>query len=166
MTHQEFGYAVNSSLDDLKYHALRFTRDPNDADDLMQETKLKAISNREKFRMGTNLKAWLFTIMRNSFISKYQKKMRRNTFIDTTDNMHFINDDKYTTYNHAERKFVMDDVKNALNKLDDKFKQPFLLHYKGFKYYEIAEKFEVPIGTIKNRIHVARQLIKKQLVAY
>ncbi len=73
MTHKEFGYAVNSSLDDLKYHALKFTRDPNDADDLLQETKLKAIANREKFRMGTNLKAWLFTIMRNSFISGYQK---------------------------------------------------------------------------------------------
>jgi len=166
MTHQEFGHSVSKSTEELKYHALKFTRDVNEADDLMQETKLKALANREKFRMGTNLKAWLFTIMRNSFITKYQKKMRRNTFIDTTDNLHFINDNKYTTYNLSDRQFVYDDIIDALNKLDDKFRVPFMMHFRGFKYYEIAEKFDVPIGTIKNRIHVARQQLKERLVAY
>lgn len=104
--------------------------------------------------------------MRNSFISKYQREQRHNTFIDTTDNLHFINDDKYTTYNYANRQFVFDDIKDALTYIDDKFKQPFMMHYRGFKYYEIAEKFEVPIGTIKNRIHEARQQLKERLIGY
>lgn len=166
MTKQEFGYSVHQKLNDLRFHALRFTNDHEDANDLMQETKLKAISNQEKFRSGTNLKAWLYTIMKNSFITNYQKKVRRKTFLDTTDNLHFINDTNYTTRNMGENKFVLEDVKEAVRSLEENFKTPFMMHFRGFKYHEIADKLQIPIGTVKNRIHVARQELKEKLHSY
>ncbi len=166
MTQQEFGHSVHQKINDLRFHALKFTKDQDDANDLLQETKLKAIANKEKFKTGTNLKAWLYTIMKNSFITNYQKKVRRNTFIDTTDNLHFINETNYTIGNKGENKFVMEDVKSAIESLEDNFKKPFMMHFRGFKYHEIADKLSIPIGTVKNRIHVARQELKEQLKSY
>jgi RNA polymerase sigma factor (sigma-70 family) len=166
MTLQEFSYTVNQKSKDLKFHALRFTRDVEDANDLIQETMLKAISNRDKFKYGTNLKAWLYTIMKNTFITNYQKMSRRNTFIDTTDNLHFINDSNYVAANYGESSFVLKDINNAINQLDDAYRTPFLMHFRGFKYHEIAEKLDIPIGTVKNRIHIARKEMKEALQDY
>jgi len=166
MTLQEFSYSVDQKTHDLRFHALRFTKDSEDADDLLQETKLKAISNKDKFKYGTNLKAWLYTIMKNTFITNYQKMVRRNTFIDTTDNLHYINDRRYTTGNMGENKFVLEDIKAAVEKLSDVHKTPFLMHFRGFKYHEIAEKLDIPIGTVKNRIHIARKELKEDLASY
>jgi RNA polymerase sigma factor (sigma-70 family) len=166
MTLQEFSYTVNQKSKDLKFHALRFTKDVEDANDLLQETMLKAISNRDKFKYGTNLKAWLYTIMKNTFITNYQKMNRRNTFIDTTDNLHFINDSNYVAANYGESSFVLKDINNAINKLDDAYRTPFLMHFRGFKYHEIAEKLDIPIGTVKNRIHIARKEMKDTLKDY
>ncbi|MGK7394972.1 MAG: RNA polymerase sigma factor [Candidatus Cyclobacteriaceae bacterium M3_2C_046] len=166
MTLQEFSYSVNQKSQDLKFHALRFTKDVEDANDLIQETKLKAITNRDKFKMGTNLKAWLYTIMRNTFITNYQKMTRRKTFLDSTDNLHYINSGEYVTINYGENKFVLKDIQKAINNLDDTFKTPFMMHFRGFKYYEIAEKLDIPIGTVKNRIHMARKDLKSKLKDY
>jgi RNA polymerase sigma-70 factor (ECF subfamily) len=166
MTLQEFSHSVNQKSQDLRFHALRFTKDEEDANDLIQETMYKAISNRDKFKYGTNLKAWLYTIMKNTFITNYQKMMRRNTFIDTTDNLHYINHSNYTATNYGENKFVLKDIQYAINNLDDIFKTPFMMHFRGFKYHEIAEKLEIPIGTVKNRIHIARKELKQELNSY
>lgn len=148
-------------------HALKYTRDHNDADDLLQEAKLKALKNQEKFKPGTNLKAWLFTIMKNSFITNYQKKVRRNTFVDTTDNFSFINhSESNTTRNKGVNNIADEEIKQAIQSLEDNFKTPFMMHFKGFKYHEIAAKLSIPIGTVKNRIHVARHKLKEQLYVY
>jgi RNA polymerase sigma-70 factor (ECF subfamily) len=166
MTALEFGYNISKSTKGLKSIAMRLTRDREEANDLIQETVLKAYTNREKFTEGTNLKAWLYTIMKNTFITNYQRMVRRNTFIDTSDNLHYIHSNNNITENLAYSNFAMRDIKKAIDGLDDVYKTPFVMHFRGFKYYEIAEKLDIPIGTVKNRIHSSRQELKKQLKKY
>ncbi|MDW8345359.1 MAG: RNA polymerase sigma factor [Bacteroidia bacterium] len=159
-----------SSLDklskSLKPFALKLTKDPEDAKDLLQETMLKAYNNRDKFAEGTNLKAWLYTIMKNTFITNYQRVVKRNTFIDTTENLHYINSLENSVENTAYNEFTNSDIQAAINKLDEAYRVPFMMHYRGFKYHEIAEKLRIPIGTVKNRIHIARKDLKVMLKQY
>jgi RNA polymerase sigma factor (sigma-70 family) len=145
---------------------LKLTRDGEDANDLLQETVFKAYSNRTKFQTGTNLKAWMYTIMRNTFITNYQRMVRRKTFIDTTENNHFINSSSTTISNSATSGFAMKDINEAIDNLKDMYKIPFTLYFKGFKYHEIAERLNIPIGTVKNRIHIARKELKDVLNVY
>jgi RNA polymerase sigma-70 factor (ECF subfamily) len=166
MTALEFSYTVDKLSVSLKPFALRLTRDMEDANDLLQETLLKAFSNREKYTDGTNLKAWMYTIMKNTFITNYQRMVRKNTFIDTTDNMHYINSSSNAIENSAYGKFAMKDIKKAIENLDDAYKVPFMMHFQGFKYHEIADRLNIPIGTVKNRIHIARKELKYKLKNY
>lgn len=166
MTALEFGYQIDNLTPALKPYALKLTRDGEDANDLLQETVYKAYSNRTKFQAGTNLKAWMYTIMRNTFITNYQRMVRRKTFIDTTENNHFINSSSTAIKNDAVSSFVMNDVNGAIEDLKDMYKIPFTLYFKGFKYHEIAERLSIPIGTVKNRIHIARKELKDVLSVY
>lgn len=166
MTALEFGYRIESLTGSLKPYALKLTRDSEEANDLLQETVFKAYSNRSKFEDGTNLKAWMYTIMRNTFITNYQRMVRRNTFIDTTENNHFINSAGSLVENGASGSFVMRDINQAINDLKDIYKKPFVLYFDGFKYHEIAERLKIPIGTVKNRIHIARKELKDVLKVY
>ncbi len=166
MTALEFSYTIDKLSGSLRPFALRLTRDMEDANDLLQETILKAFSNRDKYTDGTNLKAWLYTIMKNTFITNYQRMIRKNTFIDSTDNLHYLNSTSSVIENTAYGKFALKDINKAIEKLDDTYKVPFMMHFKGFKYHEIAEKLEIPIGTVKNRIHIARKELKYKLKNY
>ena len=166
MTALEFGYSIENLTGSLKPYALKLTKDRDEADDLLQETVFKAYSNRDKFQDGTNLKAWMYTIMRNTFITNYQRMVRRNTFIDTTENNHFINSSSAQLENKANSNFMMRDMNKAINNLKDMYKIPFTLYFKGFKYHEIADKLSIPIGTVKNRIHIARKELKEVLKVY
>ena len=166
MTALEFSHSIDQLSSSLKPFALKLTKDIEDANDLLQETLLKAFVNRDKFARGTNLKAWLYTIMKNTFITNYQRMIRRATFIDTTDNLHYINSSASITQNLAYSHFALRDMYTAIENLDDVYKTPFMLHFKGFKYHEIAERLAIPIGTVKNRIHIARKELKQQLKVY
>ena len=166
MTALEFTYTIDKLSGTLKPYALRLTRDMEDANDLLQETLLKAFSNREKYTDGTNFKAWMYTIMKNTFITNYQRMMRKNTFIDSTDNLHYINSSSASIENSAYSKFAMTDIDKAIEKLNDVYKAPFMMHFSGFKYHEIADKLDIPIGTVKNRIHIARKELKYKLKNY
>lgn len=166
MTALEFSYQIGQLTTSLKPFALKLTRDREDANDLMQETMLKAYTNRDKFAEGTNLKAWMYTIMKNTFITNYQRMVRRNTFIDTTENLHYINSSDSLTENGAYGNFTMKDIDSALDRLQDTYKVPFLMHFRGFKYHEIADRLNIPIGTVKNRIHIARKELKDRLTVY
>lgn len=166
MTALEFSYSINKMCRSLKPFALKLTKDMEEANDLLQETVLKAFTNRDKFTDGTNLKAWLYTIMKNTFITNYQRMVRRNTFIDTTDNLHYINSSNNTTDNLAYSSFALKDINDAIKGLDDAYRTPFMMHFRGFKYHEIADKLEIPIGTVKNRIHIARKELKGALKNY
>jgi RNA polymerase sigma-70 factor (ECF subfamily) len=158
----QFNQRVIEASTILKPFAIRLTRDSEDAHDLIQETMFRAISNADKFEEGTNLKAWLFTIMKNIFINDYRKKIKRNTVIDSTDNLFYINSSKSIT-NNGERSFIMQDIRAALMRISSELRVPFMMHYKGFKYHEIAQKLNLPLGTVKSRIFFARKELKDQL---
>lgn len=166
MTALEFGYRIESLTGSLKPYALKLTKDTEDANDLLQETVFKAYSNRTKFEEGTNLKAWMYTIMRNTFITNYQRMVRRNTFIDTTENNHFINSSSSKVENNAQGGFILKDINKAIDNLRDIYKVPFTMYFEGFKYHEIAKRLNIPIGTVKNRIHIARKELKDALKVY
>ena len=164
MTALEFDYQLEKASKSLKPFAVRLTKDLEDANDLIQETLYKAFTNKEKFAEGTNLKAWLYTIMKNTFITNYQRMVRRRTFIDTTENLHFINSTATIAENGSASSFAMQEISNALEGLEEVYRMPFMMYYKGFKYHEIAERLAIPIGTVKNRIHIARKELKDKLL--
>lgn len=167
MTAIEFTNQVQQISVLLRPAALTLTRDTDAAYDLVQETLLKALLNKDKFKAGTNLKAWLYTIMRNTFINNYNKITKRSTPLDTTDIFQYsTTSDSFVTHNGANSTFVMGDIDRALAVLNEDFRKPFMMYYIGYKYLEIADKLQIPIGTVKNRIHIARKELKKLLFVY
>lgn len=140
MTAIEFSFHIGRVSKSLKPFAMKLTRDYEDANDLLQDTLLKAFTNRDKYTEGTNLKAWLYTIMKNTFITNYQKMVRKNTFIDTSDNLHYINSLESSTDNSAASAFALNDIENAVKSLDEAYRMPFVMYFRGFKYHEIADK--------------------------
>lgn len=167
MTALEFNNQVQCVAQSLRPAAMNLTRDNDDAKDLVQETLLKALTNRDKFKTGTNLKAWLYTIMRNTFINNYNKVTKRISNTDTATFLQFMNtDDRFITQNKGTATFVMSDITRAMGKLNEEHRIPFVMYYIGFKYMEIADKLQIPIGTVKNRIHIARKELKEALSVY
>lgn len=166
MATSEFSTDVVGMHSSLKPFALKLTRNLDDAEDLIQETMFRAFSNEDKFQRGTTLKAWLYTIMKNIFINNYRKNMRRNTIIDTSDNMYIIDSVSHTTTNDGEMSFVNNDIKRAILGLSNEFRVPFMMHFKGYKYHEIAEKLNLPLGTVKSRIFFARRALREELAHY
>ena len=163
MTAIEFNtsfYGLTSSLNSFAYN---LTKNHEEAKDLYQETAFRAMTNRDKFRPGTNLKAWLFTIMKNIFINNYRKKSKSATIIDNTDNLFFINSGSVTLANDAGTNMVMAELEGMIESLDDNIKIPFMMHYLGHKYQEIAEHLSLPLGTIKSRIFFARKELKDMI---
>ena len=150
----------------LEAYAMKFTRDIEDANDLVQDTIIKAIRYHNMYTEGTNVRGWLYTIMKNTFINNYRKSSRRNSLIETAEDL-----SSYQLYNSAdknkgENKFIMEDIHKALAKLQPEYSTPFLRYFEGYKYHEIAEELNIPIGTVKTRIHMARQILKGQLKMY
>jgi RNA polymerase sigma-70 factor, ECF subfamily len=157
MSTVEFTASLNELTEALNAFAYNLTRDQEDAKDLYQETAYRAMTNRDKFAEGTNLKAWLFTIMKNIFINNYRKKKRKNTILDSTDNMFFINSGEDSIGNEAESNILMGELENMVDSLNPSIKIPFAMHYEGYKYQEIADLLDLPLGTVKSRIFFARQ---------
>jgi RNA polymerase sigma-70 factor (ECF subfamily) len=133
---------------------------------LFQETLYKALANQEKYNVGTNIKAWLFTIMRNIFINDYRRKAKQQTIFDNTANDFLLNYDRAAVFNQAETDLRVKEIHEAIHFLPEIFKTPFLLYFEGYKYHEIAEALNEPLGTIKSRIHFARKLLKEQIKRY
>jgi len=165
MSTLEFDNNFNKMSSVLNSFAYNLTKNSEEAKDLFQETAFRAMTNREKFRPGTNFKAWLFTIMKNIFINNYRKKMKANTIIDSTDNLYYINSGSNTIANQGEANILMKELKKMIKGLDDSIKIPFIMHYEGFKYQEIADKLDLPLGTVKSRIFFARKELKSNIQA-
>jgi len=147
----------------LHSFAYNLTKNVEDSRDLYQETAFRALNNKEKFRYGTNFKAWLFTIMKNIFINNYRKKVKKNTIMDSTDNMYFLNSGDQQIKNSAESNIMLKELNTMVSSLDDSLKVPFLKHYEGFKYQEIADELALPLGTVKSRIFFARKELKSMI---
>lgn len=166
MSTLEFKDMLVRNADFLKPFAINLTRDTDAAMDLYQETIYKALANQEKYNVGTNIKAWLFTIMRNIFINDYRRKARQRTIFDSTPNDYLINLGQSTISNTAESDIRIKEIKTAIQQLPEIFKTPFMLYFDGYKYHEIAAMLKEPLGTIKSRIHFARKLLKEQISRY
>jgi RNA polymerase sigma factor (sigma-70 family) len=166
MTKIEFNTLVMRQASSLKMYALHFTHDADDANDLVQDTMLKAITYYNKFKEGTNLKGWLYTIMKNTFINNYRRFVKISSFVTKSDDISSANLVFSSTKNQGESKFIMDDIRNAMGKLPAEYYIPFTMYFEGHKYHEIADHLTIPIGTVKTRIHVARKLLKKGLKPY
>lgn len=150
--------AISNSL---KAFSMKLTGNTDDAEDLYQDTALRIITNADKYRQGTNFKAWAVTIMRNIFINNYRKKVRRNLIIDQTPNNYYINSGERPVANDGETLVAYKELVAMVDRLDDDFKVPFMMAYQGYKYDEIAEELGSPLGTIKSRIFFARRKLQK-----
>ena len=163
MSEKDFNNKFNTLTPSLKSFAYNLTKDGEEAKDLYQETAFRAMTNRDKFKAGTNLKAWLFTIMKNIFINNYRKKTKANTIVDSTDNLYFINSSSTIISNGAGTNIQMQELNQMIRNLDDSIRIPFEMHYVGYKYQEIADQLALPLGTVKSRIFFARKELKEQI---
>jgi RNA polymerase sigma-70 factor (ECF subfamily) len=143
--------------------ALNLTKDRELAQDLVQETAYKAFKHRNRYEPQTNLRAWLMTIMRNSFINDYRKRKRRQTFNDSSGNDYLLDSGHHTVNNLGESQVTMDELQKSIESLEAWMRVPFMLHFRGFKYEEIADELGLPIGTVKSRIFSARQKLQEQV---
>lgn len=157
MSITEFNSLVLNHSEALKPFAISLTRDHESANDLCQETLYKAFAYREKYESGTNIKAWLYTIMRNIFINDYRRKSRKKAVLDA------ITHSQARYAASAEVNVRLKEIYSAIHDLPSILKTACLLYLQGYKYHEIAFALNEPLGTIKSRIHFAKKQLKKQL---
>ncbi len=157
MSIQEFNSLVLNNTDGLKPFAITLTKDHEMAKDLCQETLYKAFAYREKYQPGTNIRAWLYTIMRNIFINEYRRNGRKKIVMESL---------QYSQSHFAlssEINVRLREINNAIHQLPVIFKTACLLYLQGYKYHEIAVTLNEPLGTIKSRIHFAKKMLQKQI---
>lgn len=153
----EFNNLVLNHSESLKPFAISLTRDYEKAKDLCQETVYKAFAYRERYKQGTNIKAWLFTIMRNIFINDYRRNTKKKIVVNT------VKCSQSVYENSSEINLKLREIEASIHKLPSIFKTACLLHLQGYKYHEIAFALNEPLGTIKSRIHFAKKVLQKQL---
>lgn len=163
MSSIEFNQSFSKLSPVLNAFAYNLTQNVEDAHDLYQETAYRAMANRDKFKAGTNHKAWLFTIMKNIFINNYRKKVKNKVINDPTENLYYLNSGSHAIDNKGEEQMLIKELQVMIDQLDDVIRVPFLMHYEGYKYQEIAEKFNLPLGTVKSRIFFARRELKEKI---
>jgi RNA polymerase sigma factor (sigma-70 family) len=166
MTAMEFNHKLISLESNLERFALSLTSDRDRAKDLLQDTYMKAIMYRDKFEAFTNLKAWTFTIMKNTFINNYRRNVRENTTMDSTKDLYYINKAKEPGFDSPESDFSVQEISKAINALSDEFRIPFEMHQSGYKYKEIADELDLKIGTVKSRIFFTRKKLMETLKDY
>jgi RNA polymerase sigma factor (sigma-70 family) len=166
MTVLEFNTQISGLQSTLKQFTYRFTRNAEESQDLIQDTLLRALTYRDKFKDDTNLKGWLFTIMRNTFINNYRKAKLAKTSTDTTKELYYLNVADQYTFNKPEKTLELKELWGNINSLKEDLQMPFKLHTTGYKYHEISAHLNIPIGTVKNRIFQARKEIQKNLLTH
>ncbi len=143
--------------------ALMLTADRDDAQDLLQDTTLKVLNNQEKFVDNVNFKGWVLTVMRNIFINNYHKIVRTQTVIDQNADLYNLDVMSESGFNSPDSTYQIQEITKAIDNLNNDLRIPFSLFLSGYKYNEIAEQLEVPLGTVKSRIFFARQELQKVL---
>ncbi len=160
MTRVNFSQLFFSHTDSLRAFALFLTKDQEHADDLFQDTAYKAFRYQHQYTPHTNLQAWLMTIMRNTFINDWRRRQRRQAHQDSQLQDHVITTG-LVDRNGGEEKILMEELEQAIHQLDPMLRDPFLMAHQGYKYEEVAQHLQVPLGTIKSRIHLARKQLQK-----
>ena len=160
---QQFKQRLLGLQGNLFNFACQLTADREAAQDLVQDTTLKVLDNEEKYVDNVNFKGWVFTIMRNIFINNYRKVVRDQTFIDRTDNLYHLNLPQDAGFESTEKAYDLKEMHRVVNALPKEYRVPFAMHVSGFKYREIAEKLNLPLGTVKSRIFFTRQKLQEEL---
>lgn len=162
--------AFETKLLSLQGNLLNFaymlTSNRDDAYDLLQDTTIKALDNEDKYVENTNFKGWVFTIMRNIFINNYRKVVRSATVVDTTEDLYHLNLPQDSGFETPEGSVAANEITGAINSLSDDYRIPFSMYVAGYKYNEISEKMNLPLGTIKSRIFFARKQLQDTLKDY
>lgn len=152
---------------DLQDNMLNFayilTSNREEARDLLQDTTLKVLDNQDKFTDNTNFKGWVFTVMRNIFINNYRRLVRNQTMVDQTEDLYHLNLPQESGFDTPDGAFNVKEITKAINSFADEYRIPFTMHVAGYKYNEIADKMNLPLGTVKSRIFFARQKLQTML---
>lgn len=164
MTQLQFDNALLGLQSKLRYYALSLTTDREKADDLVQETMLKALSNREKFASNTNFKAWVYTIMKNTFINDYRRSVKSRGTLDSTNNEYPASVAHF--YPSPDSAYGSQEIIRSIRSLEDDYRVPFTMFLEGYKYKEIADELDLPLGTVKSRIFFTRKKLEKVLAEY
>ena len=146
--------------------AYQLTANSESAQDLLQDTTLKALDNESKYVDNVNFKGWMFTIMRNIFINNYRRHVRSATIVDTTDDLYHLNISQESGLSSPEGSYATKEISEAINTFSNEYRQPFTMYVAGYKYSEIAEKMSLPLGTVKSRIFFARKRLQQILKDY
>ncbi len=146
--------------------AYQLTTNREQAEDLLQDTTLKALDNEDKYVDNVNFKGWIFTIMRNIFINNYRQTVRKATVIDQTEDLYHLNISQDSGLETPEGSYAVKEISAALNSFNEEYRVPFNMFVAGYKYNEIAEKLNLPLGTVKSRIFFARKQLREQLQDY
>lgn len=159
MTTTEFN-TMYKPLEDLLFaFAMKLTKDKVNAQDLMQETVCRAYKNKDRFKKGTNFKAWITTIMRNNFINDYRKRKTRNKVEAPIEDFSYFVENK-SIEGDTQSIIMMKELTKMVNSLSEGFKKPFTMYNDGYHYDEIATNMNIPIGTVKSRIYFARKKLR------
>ena len=166
MTQVQFNNALMSLSDKLHYYALSLTSDSEKANDLLQETFLKALTYRDKFAQNTNFKAWIYTIMKNTFINDYRRGIKtKNTFEGSVSDYHMTTS-RDKVYPSPDSLYSTREINRTIQELEDDYRIPFTMFLEGYKYKEIADELNLPLGTVKSRIFFTRKKLEKSLSEY
>jgi len=150
----------------LEPFAFSLTRNTEDSLDLIQDTLYRALINKEKYQKDTNIRAWLYTIMRNIFINNYRRQKKFSKVSSDVPQDHYLFQRDKVAYNNGLMNCGLKEVLTEINNLPDIFRRTFEMHYKGFKYQEIADTLSEPLGTIKSRIHITRKMLACKVARY
>lgn len=147
----------------LEGFALKLTRDQEKAQELVQETVVRALRYKDHYKVGTNFKAWITTMMRNIFLNQRRNIKRRKTESIGHDHLYYQLESLHTTDNYGIHNIEMQEILKTIDQLEDKVRRPFWMFYEGYAYEEIAQELDLPLGTVKSRIFKARKNLKKAL---
>ncbi len=165
-TKQTFEQRLVGLQANLLNFAYQLTSSREEAEDLLQDTTLKALDNEDKYVDNVNFKGWIFTIMRNIFINNYRQSVRQATVVDKTEDLYHLNISQDSGLSTPEGSYAVREISEAVNAFSDEYRIPFNMYVAGYKYHEIADKLGLPLGTIKSRIFFARQKLRSQLGDY
>lgn len=166
MSSKKFQTKLLALQSNLLNFAYQLTSNRDDAYDLLQDTTLKALDNEDKYVENVNFKGWVFTIMRNIFINNYRKGVRSATIIDQTEDLYHLNLPQESGFETPDGSVAAKEITDAINSFSDEYRVPFSMHVAGYKYSEIAEEMNLPLGTVKSRIFFARQRLQEMLKDY
>lgn len=161
-----FKTSVLGMQSNLLSFALKLTLNKDEAQDLVQDTTLKALNNEEKFVDNANFKGWMLTIMRNIFINNYRKNVRENTVIDTSEDLYHLNLSQDSGIGSPDGAFTYNEISDVIAKFPKDYREPFSMHVAGYKYEEISSRLSMPLGTVKSRIFFTRKRLRELLKDY